>query len=144
MGLASTGMSANMMNGNIINQDMIRASLGQPVLGHSLPNMMQVLSPQRSNVGPPAGPPAPPPIQSQNSQGIASHSQGISSEDQVVPAQAEESRGRQTRETGGETGARLPDLDHIVVDRPGIIDVIVILVVVAVPEFLPTLRVNWM
>ena len=82
------------MNPDIINQDVIRASLGLPALSSSLPNQSATMP---NIVHPVAGSAGLSMQSSPHSQSIASHSQGMASEDQVVPASGEESRrGRQS------------------------------------------------
>lgn len=92
------------INGDMMNSDLIRATLGQPLLGQTpsllqgptVSSMQQIPSPQQSDT------PAPLvglPIQSQ---GIASSSQsamsqGITSDNQVVAAEGEHGRMRQSR-----------------------------------------------
>ena len=142
-GLPSAAGMLN-MNPDIINQEVIRASLGQPALSSPLPNqsatmpnIVQPVAPHHSNG---AGSTGLSMQSSPHSQGIASHhSQGMTSEDQVVPASGEEED--HLAETDGGT-AVLPDLDQIV-DLPGIIDVIVVsLVEVVLSELHLTLKVN--
>jgi len=100
-GLPSAAGMLN-MNPDIINQDVIRASLGQPALASSLPNqsatmpnIVHQVAPHHSNGAGSAGLSL---QSSPHSQGIASHSQGMASEDQVIHASGEECRrGRQSR-----------------------------------------------
>ena len=101
-GLPSAAGMLN-MNPDIINQEVIRASLGQPALSSPLPNqsatmpnIVQPVAPHHSNG---AGSTGLSMQSSPHSQGIASHhSQGMTSEDQVVPASGEDSRrGRPSR-----------------------------------------------
>ena len=98
-GLPSTAGMLN-MNPDIINQDVIRASLGQPALASSLPNQSATMPNSVHQVAPSngAGSAGLSMQSSPHSQGISSHSQGMASEDQVAPASGEESRrGRQSR-----------------------------------------------
>ena len=100
-GLPSAAGMLN-MNPDIINQEAIRASLGQPALSSPLPNqsatmpnIVHPVAPHHSNG---AGSTGLSMQSSPHSQGIASHSQGMTSEDQVVPASGEDSRrGRPSR-----------------------------------------------
>ena len=145
-GLPSTAGMLN-MNPDIINQDVIRASLGQPALASSLPNQSATMPNIVHQVAPSNG---------AGSAGFRCNHLHIPRAfrhtprawrrriklhlHQVKKVEEEDN----LAETEGGT-AVLPNLDQTIVDLPGIIDVIVVtLVEVVLSELLLTLRVNWM